>query len=317
MLLLEVAQPDPLALYREAAGAALENSDRAEAYELGDLGDLLYATWYAQEGNNSAGVPAGFPSDLVAVLRAAHAAGRRWEAGWIVRQVGPSGMVAVVNAGEHRILYRSDYLDPARPGLLPRIGDAVLATRRRDQVDPDGSWWRTRSQSWSDATPPPDLIRLYWNVALEALPRLVGLLTELLDRFDEPWMLKCAVDVAIHRRADSVVLYMQRELVEHLADEINDVRTRLESSALASMPPFALAVGVGLAVAEDPGTGESFGQHRCRLVAEAVADAARAPAANDLEALTAAVVARFRAEGIDPARPHARGAARLPWERRL
>jgi hypothetical protein len=130
-------------------------------------------------------------------------------------------------------------------------------------------------------------------------------------------MLKCAVDVAIHRRADSVVLYLQRELVEHLADEIDAVRTRIESSALAAVPPFALAVGAGLAIAEDPGTGESFGQHRCRLVAEAVADAAMAPAANDLEAVTAAVVARFGAEGIDPARPHARGVARLPWERRL
>lgn len=308
MLHIETVHLDPEALYREAARVALAHRGRSEPHE---LADLLYATWYARAGVATASVPAGFPSDLVAVLRAAHGASQRWEEGWIVQRVGPAAMVAVARAGEHRLLYRSDYVAAARPGLQARIGDQVLATSRRDEVDPDGSWWRTRGRSWSDATPPLDLIRLYWSVQLAQLPRLVGLLTELLDQVEDPWMLKCAVDPAVHARADSVVLYLSREQVESLTDEIDAIRSGIQSNARATRPPFALAVGPGLAVAEDPGTGESFGQHRCRLVAEAVIEGG-----GDLARVTAAVVARFSADGIDPDRPHARGPRMLPWERR-
>jgi hypothetical protein len=295
--------------FRQAAQIALAIGPGMPCAE---LAVALYGGWYAGASPAGASAPKGFPTDLVAVLRAAHAANERWEQGWTVERVGPGGMVEVARAGERRVLYRSDYVATIRPGLLPRVGDEVIATARRDRVDPDRAWWRTCSPTWSDALPPSGLLRLYWNVEIGHLPALVRRLSALLDGLDGPWMFKCAADPAVHTRADATVLYLRREEVLSLATDLEAIRSGLGPHMRAEIPPFTLAVGPGLAVAEDPGTGESFGEHRCRLIAEAVAPSTD----TDLENATAFIVARFSAEGIDASRPYAMGPGPLPWETR-
>ena len=67
-------------------------------------------------------------------------------------------------------------------------------------------------------------------------------------------------------------------------------------------PMFTRRLAGGLAVAEDPGDGRSFGQHRCQLVAEGIV---RAFAATKVGAdeMTTAIAARFAEEGLTVARP--------------
>jgi hypothetical protein len=305
----EARHQDHEGVYREAARAAL--ALRAAGADH-DLADLLYGSWYAATAEGEASLPDSFPADLVAVLRAVHAGRELWENGWIVTRVGPGAMVEVSKGREHRVLYRSDYVVPERPGLQARPGDNVCATSRRDQVDLDGGWWRTRGAAWSDTKPPDDLVRLYWGIRFAELPRLVSLVTELLDGVEEPWLLKCAVQPAVHLRPDSAVLYLPRICCQNLSQKIEAVRAQVEAAARAATPPFTLVVGPGLAVSEDPGGGESFGQHRCRLVAEAVLGAEPR-----LSSAAAAVIKRFQADGIDPRRPYARGSRRLPMEQTL
>ncbi len=293
-------------VFQDAARAALMLRQGTGAE---NLAADLYATWYARIDAAPDCPPPDFPVDIVAVLRAVHAANRRWEEGWSIEGVGPNGMVTVVKQRELRALYRGDYVVPAHPGLVGNVGDVAMVTSRRDQVDPDGSWWRTRGRTWSEVSPPGDLVRLYWSVAAVGLPILVGRLTELLATSEDPWMLKVAVDAGTRRRADSSVLYLRRDHLGRVVGEIDRVHAEIAATARAMAPPFSLVVGDGLAVAVDPGSGESFGQHRCRIVAEAILGVA-----DDLEEATAGVRARFRAEGIDPDRPYATG-PRLPWER--
>ena len=61
-------------------------------------------------------------------------------------------------------------------------------------------------------------------------------------------------------------------------------------------------------MAEDPGSGESFGQHRCRLIAEALASAE-----GDRNGRALAVLRRFHEEGIDPEFPHLRPGSRADF----
>jgi HopA1 effector protein family len=56
-------------------------------------------------------------------------------------------------------------------------------------------------------------------------------------------------------------------------------------------------------VAVDPGTGESYGTHRCRLAAEGIVDAWHA-GSQDVLARLEAVAARFAAAGLDLGRPY-------------
>ena len=278
-----------------------------------DLREQLYGTWYARPTAppDADRPPADFPGNLAAVLRASDAAGRRWEAGWVVERIGPAGMAIVRRDGERRVLYRADYVVPARPGLAATPGDTVLATVRRDLVDPDRSWWRTRGPAWIEGSPPEGLVRLYWDVSLEALPQLVALLTSTLGALEGPWLVKCAVDPTLHSRPDAVLAYVRGADLRLLETEIAGIRSAIEPTARGFRPPFTLAVGPGLSIADDPGRRQSFGEHRCGLVARAVLAAAPdfAP-----EAVADAVTLQFAAAGIDPRRPWAATRAPMLWE---
>ena len=257
----------------------------------------LYGHWYAVP-RAGATVPPGTPRDLVEGLRAAHAATDRWERGWRIADVGPRGQALLRRGDEVRLLERCDLSSVERPGLLPRPGDEAWATARRDRVDPGDGWWRTAGAAWAWTAPPARLVRLFYAVELPALDALVARLTALLDTEPEPWMLKCATAPQTHARADATVLFVTAAAAERHAAAL---AAAAPAGAPDHRPPLTLRVARGVAAAVDPGGDESFGSHRCRLIAEAGGD-------------VDAVAARLRADGIDPARPWARaGDPALPW----
>jgi hypothetical protein len=273
------------------------------------LAELLYARWYARP-RWPVEVPRHWPPELVEVLRAAHAGSPRWEDGWRAERVGPRGQVVARRDAAVRLLERSDYTPVRRPGLLPRPGDELSITGRRDVADRADGWWRTCGRSWSWTVAPAGLVRLYWVVRLAGLPDLVHRLTSLLADEAEPWLLKCACDVDVYARADAVVLYLTADVVGRRAGALVDTALALGADARHGGPPLTLPVAPGLAAALDPGGDESFGSHRCRLVAEGIAAHASGGAAVD------AVVARLGRAGVDVSRPWARGSdPLLPWER--
>lgn len=276
-----------------AGGGSDEVVVRAEA---------LYAHWYTRPRQPSE-MPHGYPPNLVEMLRAAHAGFRDWEDGWRVENVGPRGQAIIRRGAEVRLLERSDYSPSARRGLLPRPGDEVSVTRRRDRVDPDDGWWRTGGRSWSWVVAPAGLIRLYFNHELAGLPALVAGLTGMLAGEPEPWLLKCATDPALHARTDATVAYLTAGTLERNAAGVLEIARAAGAHARAGGPPLTMPVAPGLAMAFDPGGEESFGAHRCRLIAEARGGTVKA------------VLARFASDGVDPARPWARREdPRLPWE---
>jgi hypothetical protein len=273
-----------------------------------DQATLLYAQWYARPVA-VATRPLGFPHDLVQVLRAADVAGGRWTDGWTIRRVAGNGRVVAQRGRDLRLADRCDVVVAGRVGQLPRVGDTASITDRHDHVDDDG-WWRTASASWSFTRQlGQPLVRVYWNVGLDGLPTLVGELTTLLGNESRPWMLKSACDPAAHCRADATVLFLAADVVTARWRDLDAIAAGLGEQARDGAPPLALACRRGLAVAVDPGGDESFGEHRCRLIAEALHDAAEG------ESPGVSVERRFAAEGVDVDRPYRhRGAPALGWE---
>ncbi|HWI70872.1 MAG TPA: T3SS effector HopA1 family protein [Baekduia sp.] len=283
----------------DATAAATTTAQLAEALALGAGADAdrLYAEWYARPLRPFA-VPASCPPDLTEALRAADAGSGLWEDGWRVERAGTRGHAVVRRGAEVRLLERIDYTPLARPGLLPRRGDEVAVTGRRDRVDGDG-WWRTAGRSWSWAAPPSGLVRLYFNMDLAGLPALIARLTGLLAGEPEPWLVKCATDPATHARADATIAYLTPESATRWAGAL----VACAHGARNTVPPLTLAVAPGLSAAFDPGPSESFGTHRCGLIAEA-------------PATVEAIATRFDRDDIDVLRPWARrDDPLLPWER--
>ena len=75
-------------------------------------------------------------------------------------------------------------------------------------------------------------------------------------------------------RRDSAVLAFERRDRPSALAAAEELRAALAPFLDGGAPAMTLRLAPGLAFAEDPGGGESFGGHRCLLLAEAVVTAA-------------------------------------------
>lgn len=165
------------------------------------------------------------------------------------------------------------------PGFYCAIGDADL---------PD------------EATP---AIRLYWHLTAAAAAPFLEAVSTLLNARGIPYRAKVLSDPDNYRRADSGVLYIARDDWDRTSEVAREIYLRLASQLHAPAPMFAKPLAPGLALAEEPANGLTFGQHRCGLAAVALWRAFLSGAGNMREFRLATIVSTFRDAGIDPERP--------------
>jgi hypothetical protein len=179
----------------------------------------------------------------------------------------------------------------AHAAVATRVIDGVAVLERQDRIGRDG-WWRTWNTAWRPAA---DGSRVLLSPRVDDAPELVGELTRRLR--DVPYLLACPTDAVRLGGSGSVVLYVAQP-----AALTPDVVTDLAPLLRADTPPLCLPLGRGIAVAQYPDNGMTFGEHRCHLVALALARRDVAEAARDTALHTIAEV--FRANGVDPAAPY-------------
>jgi hypothetical protein len=267
-----------------------------DAHRVWRAGGELYGGWYAavREGVE---VPASAPGapPLAGQLRVAHS--RHW-APCRVTGTGLAGTVVVATpAGDTRAVSQGDYWVPDRPGRPARVGDAVVAVDRAGGYETEG-WWRTWGGGWDVSRTRPDVTRLYFAVRPDRVLDLARRLPAELDALGLSWSLKIAALPALLARPDAVVLYVldaDRDAVFAVASGLAGLVDGERSV------PLAAPLVPGVCWSEDPGTEESFGQSRCRLLAQAFL-----AGGDPVEAARRA----FTGAGLDASRPHLRGGRR-------
>ncbi|HEY8912317.1 T3SS effector HopA1 family protein [Lacisediminihabitans sp.] len=265
-----------------------------------DLAGALYGGWYAAPVGEPQVVDPTWPP-LAGMLREAHAGARLVSDATVIRR-GAAG-IAVVRRddGPLHAATRGEYLHPdgsTNFGLVPAVGERLSVLTRFGAAVADG-WWRTWGGGWDPRTVGPGLSRLYLAPQLALLPDLVATLSDALGAVSTPWMFKAGIDDYSINRADAVVVY--------LADAEVDLRSALARRAEAFVrwvpgPPFTEWIAPGISWSEDPQNGLSFGEERCRLVAEALIAARDHP--------LVAVENAFVRAGLDPSEPHRRAVRR-------
>jgi len=83
---------------------------------------------------------------------------------------------------------------------------------------------------------------------------------------------------------------------------VPDLHRTVSTHLARRTPMFTKRLARGLAVAEDPGDGRSFGQHRCQLVAEGLVRAFE-NGTTALSDVSGAIAGRFAEEGLTITRP--------------
>jgi hypothetical protein len=229
--------------------------------------EVLYQRWYTRSLMAKDFQPLPQP-DYTQVYRVMHRDDDTWENGWIVNKVSSAGRLMVVQGEDARVIDPGDYFSVARPGLLPRPGEAVTTVARRDMPDEQPGFWITSSPAWFRLE--SVMVRLYWNTVPEGGARLVELVTKNLAA-TVPYSLKLPVDAAGYKRADAVVLYFDGSCFKLILPALKAIHTAMQDQLWPVVPGMTRALAPGLGLAEDPRTEtESFGTQRCRLLAEGI-----------------------------------------------
>jgi hypothetical protein len=166
----------------------------------------------------------------------------------------------------------------ASPGFYIAIGDAELP------VDSREIW------------------RFYWRLSPDDAIAFMRSATSLLNTAGFPFQLKMSASRDNFGRHDSVVLYFPAGQPESVYEMLPRLFELCGADLLPGGPALTLSLAQGLSWAEDPGTGESFGWHRCRLIADGIVRAYECKEQSE-EGRLRIVEDRFREERIDPEEP--------------
>ena len=267
------------------------------------LSSVFYASFYCRPipiGDQR--FDAGAGRDLGAALSRANCGSGTWDPGWRVRDVEPDGRIAVqrdgltVYAGPSQFRPQEGAVEAGKVGRL-RVGKELLGASPGFYLAlGDGD----QDDSRHGASP---TVRIYWNLKSEGAVPFVEGVTRVFNRAKVPFRAKTLSHPRAYARADAAVLYLDKRFYRRVRLDLVHLHDRLRRFLRAESPSFTKELARGVGLAEDPQSGESFGQHRCRLVALGVWRCYER-GVTDRSARRDGVLAAFREAGLDPERPH-------------
>jgi hypothetical protein len=252
-----------------------------------------------------ADTPAAQPSGqgLIEAISAANTSREHWDAGWQLMQTLPSGQIVAVKGAMTRMAWPGEFHGHGSPGmqLLPGAGISLFAPR--ESRTPQPGFYFAFGEALADQQEDYGIVRFYWNVTADGVAPLVGAITPALNHFAIPFRFKCLYLPELFDRSDAAVLYVAKRHYRIVATMLQDVHRAVRPRLKSATPLFSKRLAYGLGLAEDPGTGESFGMSRCRLLAEA-ACRAHERGLYSAEARLEEAAGAFAATGLSLDRPY-------------
>jgi HopA1 effector protein family len=268
----------------------------------------LYDRCYARRSGNkrAASTQSKIPGqiadpDFTRRLVAANAGHERWDKGWAIHQFGPNGQAFVRKGDLERVAMPGTFIFDGIPGMAPQIGATVSLRVPHDTFDAQPGYYFAFGDALDELADQLSLVRLYFHCSPESALLLMREVTAALNRFQTPFQFKTPAAPALYGRTDAAVLYIGARYFPITAQIVAIVigKVRFETAT----PLFSKRLWPGVGAAVEPGSGESFGSHRCRLTAEGIVDAWRQGGVQETRKRMAAIAARFAAAGLDLQRP--------------
>jgi hypothetical protein len=146
-----------------------------------------------------------------------------------------------------------------------------------------------------------DTASCYLHLQPGTAPDVFARMVASLDGYGLGFRAELAGDPAACARTDTAVVTVRRSDVPTVARAALRLQQRSPFALAPSVPAFTRQLAPGVAVADEPGPGTTFGRHRCRLIAAGILAAGHGagPAARRV-----AVLRTLTAAGLDPAALH-------------
>lgn len=207
---------------------------------------------------------------ILTELSAANAGRERWDVGWQVHRLMPSGQIIANKSGAMRLLWPGEFVSHEGPGLAMREGARISVFAPRESTTMQPGFYFVFSEALSDQQDDYNMLRFYWHLKDEGAPILIRLLSQEFNRFHIPFRFKSLASRPFYRRSDAAVLYVNKRFYRISVELLSDIHQKVKKHLGADTPLFSKPLAHGLGLAEEPGNGESFGQHRCRIFAESL-----------------------------------------------
>jgi hypothetical protein len=272
------------------------------------LAYALYSDWYSLLVPADPAPVNGTSAQFLASLQAANPIAYRYEDGWTVTRADASG-VWVVNAAQQQRFAALREVVPLAGAISP--GLPVRLVPQRDMVTAPHGHYLISGRPILDPQSGRQ-VRFYWNVAAGGAAALLRDLGTRLDRRRIPFQAKVPVDATLYGRTDAGVLYLNDEDVEAASDAIAATYDTVRQHLRPSVPLFTRELAPGLGFAESPPTRESFGMHRCGLIAEGLLIAEQR-GVREAEPRLATLRERLTAYGLDLERLERNPTSRYPY----
>jgi hypothetical protein len=237
------------------------------------LGRLLYLQCYCRRFTgeiNHREMFSGADREFVKQLSDANNSREHLNRGWhVIRKLQTGHFVAEKN-GLTRLLFDGEFISHADVRGPVEEGAAISIFRPRESTTMHPGFYYVFGEALGDDQDDKELLRFYWNVKAEGATQLVNLLTGTLNRFQLSFRLKILNNPASYIRTDAAVLYLSKRFYRIAAELLSDVHKQVSDSLNADTPLFTKTLAAGVGLAEEPTTGESFGQQRSRILAQAL-----------------------------------------------
>ena len=244
--------------------------ETARLYLLYNLQTRLYTDFYckgyAARSRSETGLsPLSGATPFVKRLSAANSGQGQWADGWRVHALQEREVVVTkggvtVWAPPHDCRVPGDQdLTPGTPMEL-RLPPGLVA------LSP--GYYMALSTNRLRAEDAEPLVRFYWNVTPDGAPAVMQAVTTALNGPRYPFRFKILNDPTHFTRCDAAVLYIRKCDYARIAAILERIYGTISQYLKPNTPALARQLAPGLGFAEDPGGGESFGQHRCRIIAE-------------------------------------------------
>jgi HopA1 effector protein family len=246
--------------------------------------------------------PAAIDDEALKPLSRANQSQERWEDGWQVVHSMLNGQVVANRGGVTRTLAPGEFVNLSGSGMILSPGATVRVYVPRESYTVQPGYYFAFGETSPDSSDEFSIVRFYWNVSAEGTAELFQLITAELNRWQLPFRIKTGIHRGMFARSDSAVLYTPRRYADFAFELLSEIHKRVLPLLRNDVPLFTLRLAPGLAFAEDPGTQESFGMSRCRILAHGIW-LAHQQGAQDVEERLTIVEQHFHAEGISLERP--------------
>lgn len=247
--------------------------------------------------------PGASRDSLQQELSKANATTSKWEPGWQITHVLPSGQVVAQRYGVVRVFLPGQYVRSDGQAGQPRAGDGINAFFPRESAVTQEGYYFSIGEAVTGLDDDSSLVRFYLSITSSGATTLERLVTQRLNRWLVPFRLKVLTDPAHYSRLDAAVLFLNKRFFHVAAYNLRGLTKELETVFRKESPLFTKPLLPGFSMAEDPGNGESFGLSRCRMLAEAIVNAYSSGLQTE-EARMKALNEVFTREGLSLDKPH-------------